>query len=71
MHLATANTTSSIPAQFPDQYQGLGTMKAEYEIKLKPDAKPYALFFARRIPIPLHNKVEQEWTQADGDHWSD
>ena len=59
---ALSNTTNSIPAQFPDLFQGLGTIKAEYDIKLKPDAKPYVLFSARRIPISLHNKVEQEST---------
>ena len=62
---ALSNTTSSIPAQFPDLFQGLETMKAKYEIKLKPDAKPYALFSACRIPIPLRSKVEQELKQME------
>ena len=47
------STTSTIPAQFPDLFQGLGTLKTEYEIKLQREAKPYALSTTRRIPIPL------------------
>lgn len=62
---ALNDSTNSIPTQFPELFQGLGTMKAEYEIKLKPEAKPYALFSARRIPIPLHDKVEQELKQME------
>jgi len=33
----------SIPDQFSDLFTGLGNMKEHYTIKLKPDAKPYAL----------------------------
>ena len=62
---AVGDTTSSIPSQFPELFQGLGTMKAEYEIKINPDATPYALFSARRIPIPLRHKVEQELKQME------
>ena len=59
------DSTSSIPTQFPELFQGLETMKAEYEIKLKPEAKPYALISVCRIPIPLFDKVEQELKQME------
>jgi len=59
------STTNSIPSQFPELFQGLGTMKAEYEIRIKQDAKPHALFSACRIPIPLRQKVKQELTQKE------
>ena len=49
--LTQVNTVQSvdhpIAKRFPDLFHGLGTMKDEYEIKLKPDAKPYSLFSAR------------------------
>ena len=35
-------------------------MKDEYEIRIRPDAKPYSLFSARRIPIPMWDKVKTE-----------
>ena len=59
------STTSTIPAQFPDLFQGLGTLKTEYEIKLQCEAKPYALSTTRRISIPLRDKVEHELKQME------
>ena len=41
-------------------FQGLGTLRGDYQIQLRPDAKPYALYTARNIPIPLHGKVKQK-----------
>ena len=32
------------------------TSKCGYEIKLKPDAQPHAVFTARTVSIPLHKK---------------
>ena len=40
-------------------------MPCEYEIKLKPDAKPYSLFTARKIPIPLRDMVHNELKQME------
>ena len=40
----------------PKSFKGLGTLGEEYTIKH--DAVPYALHTARRVPIPLHKKVE-------------
>ena len=57
--------TSTIPLEFPDLFQGLGTLKTEYTIKLRSDAKPHALSTARRIPIPLRDKVEHELKQME------
>ena len=50
----------TIPDQFPDLFTGLGNMKECYTIRLKPDAKSYALFTPRHIPIPLRSKVRNE-----------
>ena len=42
-------------------------MPCEYKIELKPDAKPYSLFTytARKIPIPLRDKVHNELKQME------
>ena len=40
-------------------------MKAEYQIKIKQDAMPYALLSAHLIPIPLRHKIEQELKQME------
>ena len=36
------------------------SFKREYEIKLKPDARPYALHTARTVSLPLCTKVKEE-----------
>ncbi|XP_049524062.1 uncharacterized protein K02A2.6-like [Dermacentor silvarum] len=44
----------------PALFTGLGTFPEEYTIRIKPDAVPYALSTARRIPIPLRDVVKKE-----------
>lgn len=46
--------------RFPKVFQGLGTLAKEYEIRLRPDAKPHAIFTPRHIPLPLRPQVEDE-----------
>ncbi|XP_037528548.1 uncharacterized protein LOC119405791 [Rhipicephalus sanguineus] len=41
-------------------FKGLGTLKDEYVIRLKPDAVPFSLSVPRRIPIPLLEVVRRE-----------
>jgi len=41
-------------------FQGLGKLEGEYEIKLKPDSKPYAISVPRRVAVPLKGKVRVE-----------
>ncbi|XP_072143386.1 uncharacterized protein [Dermacentor andersoni] len=43
-------TSSTLHAEL---FNGLGTLKDEYNIRLKPDAVPFSLSVPRRIPIPL------------------
>lgn len=54
------DAASSIRKKFPQLFQGLGTIAGEYEIRLKSDALPYALSTARKVPIPLREKVREE-----------
>ena len=57
---AIDNGKSIIHEKFPSLFSGLGEMSDPYEIRLKPDAKPHALFTARHVPIPLREKVRVE-----------
>nr|XP_037273535.1 uncharacterized protein LOC119165467 [Rhipicephalus microplus] len=41
-------------------FQGLGTLKDEYTILLRPGAVPFSLSVPRRIPIPLREVVRHE-----------
>ena len=40
-------------------------MGPEYEIKLQPDAVPYSIFTPRSIPLPLHDKVQEEQNKME------
>ena len=51
---------TSIPDEFPDLFTGLGTIKQMYTIKMKPNAKPHALYTPRNVPLPLRGKVQAE-----------
>eukprot|EP00731_Ephydatia_muelleri_P022771 Em0015g354a len=54
------STKPGVAGQFPSLFQGLGSLGEPYQIKLQPDAKPFALFTARHVPLPLRDKVKQE-----------
>ena len=59
---AVSDTTSfkdKVLRTFPKLFKGLGTLPGEYEITLKPDAKPFSINAARRIAQPLLPKVKQ------------
>ena len=43
-------------------FKGLGEL-GEYQIKLKPDTRPFALSTPRRVAIPLMPKSRQCWSQ--------
>ena len=49
-----------IMAQYPALFKGLRTFAQEYEIKLKPNSQPFALYVPRNVPIPLRSKVKEE-----------
>ena len=52
-------TTDTID-RFPQLFSGLGRLKERYKIKLRSDAKPFALSTPRRIAVPLLPKVKAE-----------
>ena len=45
---------------YPQLFEGLGTMKDEYTIKLKDDAKPFGLTKPRNVPKPLYEETRHE-----------
>ena len=51
---------ASILQKFPALFQGLGNLGDEYNVQLKPDAKPFCLFTPRNVPLPLRQKVKEE-----------
>ena len=64
--LAEVDTIKTeIPDQYPALFTGLGTFPQSYEIKLKPDAQPLALFTPRNVPIPLRKQVQEELTRME------
>lgn len=46
-------------------FTGLGTLKGEYKIELKPDAQPFALYTPRNVPFPLREKVQKELARME------
>ena len=56
---------SVIVKKFPALFKGLGNLKDPYEIKLCPDAKPFALCVPRRVPISLREQVHKELEQME------
>lgn len=49
-------------------YGNIGLMSCKpVKIRLKPDAEPYSVNVARRVPLPLLDKVEQELSRMERD----
>ena len=61
----SASCETDIHQRFPKVFEGLGNLGEEFEIRLKPDATPYALFTPRHVPLPLQPKVEQELARME------
>ena len=51
---------SSIINKYPKVFSGLGTLQKEFEITIRPDAKPFAIYTPRKVPLPLRQKVQNE-----------
>ena len=47
-------------ANHPRLLKGLGELKGEFKIKLKPDSTPFASTTPRRVALPLMSKVKAE-----------
>ena len=53
-------TKTDVEKRYPQLFNGLGQFGEEYEVSLKEGAKPFALYTARNIPLPLRSKVQNE-----------
>ena len=60
MDSCEASTTKRWQENLPKVFQGLGTLSGDYQIQLRPDAKPHALFTPSNVPLPLRSKVAEE-----------
>jgi len=55
-----ASGIPSIEAEFESVFTGLGNMDEPCAIKLRPDARPHAVYTARNVPLPLRSAVKTE-----------
>ena len=49
-----------VKTMYPYLFKGLGKLKGEFSIKLKPGSTPYAITTPRRVALPLMPKVKEE-----------
>ena len=62
-HISLNN--SSIINQYPKIFTGLGTFKKDFEITIKPEAKPFAIYIPRKVPLPFRQKVQDELARME------
>lgn len=53
--------------EFPKLFSGLGKVEKPYKIKLKENAKPYAICVPRRVPLALRSKLQKLLEQMTKD----
>ena len=53
-------TEAEALANHPRLFNGLGELKGEFKIKLKPDSTPVAFLIPRRVGLPLISNVKTE-----------
>ena len=54
------NTKLHILKKYSKLFEGLGELCGEYQILIKPNAKPYALNVPRKVPLPLLDRTKKE-----------
>ena len=58
--VTAASTEDKGKNKYPQLFHGLGEFKGEYEIKIKPDAKPFVIITPRHVPLAMKPKVKEE-----------
>ena len=53
--------TKNVQQGFLKLFHGLGTLKGDYHIQLKPDAKPYALYNVKMFQYHSVEKLKKSW----------
>ena len=56
---------SSIINKYPKLFSGLGTFKKDFEITIRAEAKPFAIYTPRKVPLPLRQKVQNELARME------
>uniref|UniRef100_A0A8W8HQ25 Uncharacterized protein n=1 Tax=Magallana gigas TaxID=29159 RepID=A0A8W8HQ25_MAGGI len=56
-YIASLQLHSDYKQKFPSLFTGLGKLQGEYEIKLKEDARPYAVTPPRRVVLPYLKEI--------------
>ena len=51
--------------RFPKVFSGLGNLSGDYNIQLRSDATPHAIFTPRHIPFPLRQQVADELNRME------
>lgn len=54
------DSTDAVMQEFPKLFSGLGKMEGEYNIVLRPGAKPFAVSTPRRVSLPLLPQIKEE-----------
>ena len=58
----------TVETRYPEIFKGIGKLKNfEYKIRLRNEAKPYAVTVPRRVPIPLQKEVEMQLNKMVAD----
>jgi len=50
-------TKIDVKKRYPQLFNGIGQFGQEYKVSLKEGVKPFALYAARKISLPLRSKV--------------
>lgn len=50
---------------YPQLFQGLGTLKGDYCLRIRRDATPFAVTSPRRVPLPLYARTRDELQEME------
>ena len=63
---ATKLTDSTVKAEYPDVFQGLGRLKDSYSIEIDESVRP-VVHAPRRVPVPVREKVRKKLDELESD----
>ena len=62
---AVISEAKEVEAKFPDLFTGLGTFEGDFEIRLSPNAQPFALHTPHNLPLQLRKKVKDKLARME------